>query len=115
MNFTHILIALDSKISPGAFSGERLFSVRLANDENYVGLAPREFCWNEDDVLVGKNEPEKSINGKVAARVVREVDPEQFVVEVPDGTCIAVDKKIINARPTSIEINSIKQGNYIFV
>jgi hypothetical protein len=102
MSFDRQLVALTCKVSPGAFSGERIFKVTLANSEPYEGLAPRQFCWNGQNRLVAENEPQAEINGMVAARVIDSVD-DQMIVEVPDGEIIAVDKTNVKPRPTSIK------------
>ncbi len=102
MNAERSLIALPCKLSPGIFSGERVFEVRLANGETYTSVAPRFFCWNESGVLVGETEPEREIDGMVAARMVEELEDGQAAVEVPDGKVIAVDQAQVKRRPTPI-------------
>lgn len=58
MNNRNRLVAVPCTIAPGAFSGERIFSLTLANGEQYASLAPRFFCWNTEDQLVQENEPD---------------------------------------------------------
>ena len=44
MPFHRTLIAVPCELSLGAFSGERLFTIRLANGETYTSIAPRHKC-----------------------------------------------------------------------
>jgi hypothetical protein len=97
-----ILVAIPCRLAPGAFSGERIFEVRMANGQTYTGVAPRHFCWNARGSLVGEDEPTAEVDGKVAAKVVEEIDDEQTAVEVPDGAVIAVDNGQVQRRPTPI-------------
>jgi hypothetical protein len=107
------LVALPCKLSPGGFSGERIFEVTLADGKPYKSLAPRQFCWNGERLLVAENEPTGEIEGMVAARVVESIDHDQIIVEVPDGAVIAVDKEAVQNRPT--EINPKESASYVSV
>jgi len=102
MNADRSLIALPCKLSPGIFSGERVFEVRLANGETYTSVAPRFFCWNGSGVLVGETEPEREADGMVAAHLIEDLEGGQVAVEVPDGEVIAVDQAQVTRRPTPI-------------
>jgi hypothetical protein len=84
------------------FSSERVFTIRMANGETYKGLAPRFFCWNAQGNLISEDEPTQEVDGKIAARIIDELDAGQFAVEVPDGEVIAVTKDQILPRPTVI-------------
>jgi hypothetical protein len=100
--FNRKLVAVPCKISPGMFSGERVFAVELANGTTYRGIAPRQFCWNAEGRLVAENEPSQEIEGKVAAKLIDELEESQVAVEVPDGEVIAVDASRVGQRPTDI-------------
>ena len=102
MRFSQRLVALSAYIEPGAFSGERLFEVVMANGEKYRSLAPRQFCWNYQEKLLREDEPTAKIEGMIAARIVDYIEGSQVLVEVPDGEIIAVDQESIKSRPTSI-------------
>jgi hypothetical protein len=102
MPMDRALVAIPCKLAPGAFSGERVFEVQLADGSKYTSLAPRQFCWNAAGQLVGEREPSASTDGSIAARIVERVEGNQVQVEVPDGEVIAVDEKQIKARPTLI-------------
>jgi hypothetical protein len=96
------LIAIPCKLNLGVVSGERVFVVRLADGNDYVAIAPRQFCWNERGELVMEEEPADEAEGFVAARLIEQLDETQAAVEVPDGAVIAVDIKCIKPRPTEI-------------
>ncbi len=106
----NFLVALPCKLSPGGFSGERIFEVILADGKSYKSIAPRQFCWNSEGLLVAKDEPTSEIEGMVAARVVESIEDGQIIVEVPDGEVIAVDKCAVQKRPT--EINPMESASY---
>jgi hypothetical protein len=95
-------VALECKLSHGAFSGERVFKVKLADGDSYNSLTPYQFCWNDNGCLVEKNEPTTEISGMVAARIV-DFDDHQVIVEVPDGEIIAVEHDTVKDRPTNIK------------
>lgn len=97
-----VLVALPCKLSPGAFSGERIFDVKMADGHLYTGVAPHHFCWNAKGTIVGEGEPDSEEEGEIAAKVVEQIDDNQIAVEVPDGEVIAVDKDQIRDRPTQI-------------
>jgi hypothetical protein len=101
--FTRRLVALKCKVSPGGFSGERIFEVTLADGKPYRSLAPRQFCWNTDRQIVAEDEPSSEIEGMIAARVVDFIDEDQVLVEVPDSEIIAVDTNNVQERPSNIE------------
>ncbi len=96
------LIAIPCKLSPGAFSGERVIEVRLADGQIYTSLVPRDFCWNAEGKLVGEDEPTTEVDGMVAGRMVDELPDDQVAVEIPDGEVIAVDRSEVKLRPTPI-------------
>lgn len=102
-SFDRQLVALTCKIAPGGFSGERIFEVKLANGDSYSSLAPRQFCWNSQGDLVAEDEPNTEVDGMIAARIVDSIEDNQVIVEVPDGEIIAVDKNMVQERPTSIK------------
>ena len=96
-------IAVPCQLFPGAFSGERVFVVALANGDSYRSGGPREFCWNARGELVGPVQPPaEGEDGFLAARMVEQLDGEQVAVEIPDGEVIAVPRDSIRARPTEI-------------
>ena len=68
--FRKRLVALPVRLLPSAFSGERIFEVKLADGQVYRSVAPRYFCWNSLGRLVGDDEPATSVEGLVAARLM---------------------------------------------
>jgi hypothetical protein len=97
--------AVECTLAPGVFACERFFKVKMANGEDYYGIAQDLYCWNEQGQIVGSREPVGQAPGKVAARIVDVEDlPEgQVAIEVPDGKVIAVGKHQIGPRPTEIK------------
>src|SRR5207244_1812823 len=90
-------------IAPGMFSSERIFKVQLANGETYSGITPRHFCWNDNREPLGEKEPDKEVDGMVAARLIEQRQDGQCIVEVPDGEVLAVDPAVVVwERPTEI-------------
>lgn len=102
MTSDRTLVAIPCSLSPGMFSSERVFEVKLANGDTYKGVSPRHFCWTKDRRIVGDRTPPEAAEGFVAARIVDEPGDDQFAVEVPDGEVLAVWKKDIQQRPTVI-------------
>ena len=96
------LVALPCKLSAGMFSSERVFAVTMANGQVYHGIAPRHFCWNKQGHPLAEHEAAQEVDGKVAAKVVEELEAGQVAVEVPDGEVIAVPKGHVLRRPTEI-------------
>jgi hypothetical protein len=97
------LVAVPCRFSKGVFSSERAFEVILANGETYVGVAPRHYCWNSSGKFLSETEAQdEEVSGLLAARVVEELDGDQFAVEVPDGKVLAVRKRQIKERPTPV-------------
>ncbi|MFI5386964.1 MAG: hypothetical protein ACHQ50_12690 [Fimbriimonadales bacterium] len=84
-------VLLACEISPSSFSGERVFRITLANNTEYVGVAPIDYCRRQDRATVGSNEPAKGtrISGFVEGRVLNNGGPEARVA-LPDGEVITV-------------------------
>lgn len=97
------LIALPAKISLGSFSGERYFTVLVANGEDYCSYAPQYFVW-VDGQLVGDETPARESDGHVAAkfRCFKNEKKTIAIVEVPDGGVIEVLVSSLMERPTPI-------------
>ena len=84
-------VLLACRISPSSFSGERVFRITLANNAEYIGVAPVDYCRRQDQSAVGSNEPVKGkrINGFVEGRVLENGGSEPKVA-LPDGEVITV-------------------------
>lgn len=95
-------IAIACKLMPGMFNSERVFEVKMANGEYYRGVAPAHFCWDENDQLLGEDAVPIEETGKVAARIVDQLDEGLLAVEVPDGEVIAINENKALERPTKI-------------
>jgi hypothetical protein len=96
-------IAIKCRIMRGGFSGERIVTVHCADGSDRKGLAPTHYCWNLEKKPLGINEPNdgNSIEGFVAARQLKEIGNDGFVVEIPDGEMMVVTKSSIIQRPPS--------------
>jgi hypothetical protein len=84
------------------FSSERVFTITLADGKEYRGIAPRDFCWNDNGQLVGEKEPSEEADGWLAVKVIEEQEDGQVIVEVPDGAVLAVPRPAVQRRPTPI-------------
>jgi len=84
-------VLLACQISPSSFSGERVFRINLANNTEYVGVAPVDYCRRQDQSAIGSNQPPqgKRISGFVEGRVVENGGREARVA-LPDGEAITV-------------------------
>ncbi len=78
-------------ISPSSFSGERVFRIDLADNTEYIGVAPVDYCRRQDRSTVRSNEPAKGkrIKGFVEVRVL-ENGGHDAKVALPDGEVITV-------------------------
>ena len=107
-------IAILAQIETGAFSGERLCTVILANGENYSDIVPAHFCWNLD----GEPLTEQTVEaqpGLIAAKFIefvespKDVDYDQLIVSVldvfGDTQIIAVGRSIARPRPLCPVLN----------
>jgi hypothetical protein len=84
-------VLLACRISPSSFSGERVFRITSANNAEYVGVAPVNYCRQKDQSAIGPSEPTKGkrIDGFVEGRVLQNGGGEAKVA-LPDGELIAV-------------------------
>ncbi len=96
------LVAVLCELAPGMFSTECIFSVTMANGDTYRGISPRHFCWNEAGELISEKGIAQEAAGKVAAKILKLLEGNQVIVEVPDGELIAVRADHVQQRPTAI-------------
>jgi hypothetical protein len=84
-------VLLACQISASSFSEERVFRITLANNTEYVGIAPVDYCRRQDQSAIGLNEPPKGkrISGFVEGRVIEDGRREAKVA-LPDGEAITV-------------------------
>jgi hypothetical protein len=92
-------IYLEARISPGAFSGECVFELKLSSGEHYVGLAARNYCRQPDGQPLASGSPKEkqTIKGKIAARLIRNGGDVAYVA-IPDGEAVEVPAGIISPR-----------------
>jgi len=85
-------------IEAGAFSGERVIGVRLVESGKYLGVAPIDYCYTrEGQQLATTTIREKTDNGKLAARLVRDVG-DSALIYMPDGETIEVPAEEVEER-----------------
>jgi hypothetical protein len=96
--------SLECSIQRGAFSDERIVSIPNPGGEAYVGIASRQYCWKENDTPLGETEPNEgeTIEGKVAARVIKANGSGKVLVSIPDGEVIAVRPEQLKRRPQGV-------------
>src|SRR5687768_1038150 len=96
--------ALQGRIAPGAFSGERVFEITLADGQTYRGVAPVHYCWDAEGHTFGPDEPAAPIPGAVACRWLETIEG-QPVVSIPDGEVVRVDQHSIVDRPRETTVD----------
>lgn len=70
----------------GAFSGERVFTVRTIDRGNSVGIADESHCKREDGLPVGEGpDPGETIRGYVEGHVRKPPADGPVLVTLPDG------------------------------
>ena len=86
------LVLVSCKIRRGAFSGERVFQLPMAEDQgDYIGLAPVDHCLDERLDPLGRDQPpaEVDIDGFVEAFLIANGGVEARI-ELPDGEAVRV-------------------------
>jgi hypothetical protein len=86
------LIAVRCRISRGGFSSEFVFHVTMASGVDYVGAAPVEYFFDEQQSPLPPDQPPKGmiLLGFVAARVVEQTNGT-VLVSVPSGEVLRLD------------------------
>lgn len=97
-------IALRCKISRGGFSGECMFRLTLPDGHVYTSAAPRHYCYTSSGRTLRPDQPPpgQTIEGKVAARLLRYEGDDQALVSVPDGEVLVVPVDQISERPQGV-------------
>jgi hypothetical protein len=90
------MVLLACRVSPGGFSGERVFRIPLADGAIHIGTAPVEYCFSESREPIGKGEPKpgQAINGYVEGRIIAN-GGANAEVEMPDGEIVVVNMTTI--------------------
>jgi hypothetical protein len=79
-------------IEAGAFSGERVFRLTLADGQTeYSGVAPAHYCFTKDQQPLGRDQPPQGqrIDGYIEAFLVSN-GGDEAMVEFPDGEAVRV-------------------------
>ena len=105
-------VLLACRISPSSFSGERVFRITLANNAEYIGVAPVDYCRQKNQSAIGPNEPSKGnrIDGFVEGRVLENGGSETKVA-LPDGEVINVPLDRISFVSEPRETNYVPVGS----
>lgn len=100
-------VACPCKIQMGSFSSERFFTVTLADGKSYSSTASYLHFWNPDKQRLGKQEPdaEETIDGFVAASLLRKDKSGLARIEIPDEEIITVEASRIVPRPQEVDTN----------
>lgn len=86
------LVLVKCKFRRGAFSGERVFRLPMAEAPNeYVGIAPVGHCLDQNQVRLGRDQPsvDVEIDGFIEAYLIAN-GGAQARIELPDGEAIRV-------------------------
>lgn len=99
------LVFLACDLSRGAFPNERVFKVGVYDGGEYIGLTPLHYCYRTDGSRLSADEPEAnaSINGKLAARLVRNGNGRADVA-IPDGEIISVPRDALSERSEAVNV-----------
>ena len=84
-------IRLNCNISRGAFSGERVFEIRLASGE-YTGVAPLHYFQKIDggELMASEPPPNNTMAGTLSAKLITMQRGEIAFVAIPDGEAVTV-------------------------
>lgn len=88
------MVLVACSIEPGAFSGERVIRLKLADsDQEFTGIVPLHYCRQSEDTKLGANQPAPGsapIDGFVEAFLISN-GGEGATVELPSGDVVRVD------------------------
>jgi hypothetical protein len=93
-------VAVVCKIRRGAFSDQRIFQIALPTGAEHVGAASVQYFVKKNDRALEASEPPpgKELEGKVAARIVDEVD-NLVITSLPDGEVVTLEKNQLGESP----------------
>jgi hypothetical protein len=93
------MVLVGCTIEAGAFSGERVFRLGLADGEEYSGVAPVHYFRDGETRPLGRNVPPagRSITGYVEGFLVED-GGDQATVELPDGEAHRVPRSQVPFR-----------------
>lgn len=67
--------ALRCRLRAGAFSGEKVYSLTLADGTVWKSLVSAPHCWHQDWRPVAESEPTEEIDALVECKVMMRMDP----------------------------------------
>ena len=105
-------VLLECEIARSGFSGERVFRIRLANQEEHIGITPVDYCRGSDMSMIGPNEPSKGkrIKAFVEGRVL-ENGGDEAKIALPDGEVIKAPRERIQYVSEPKETNYVPVGS----
>ena len=85
------------KIERGGFSSERTFEITLRDGHKLVGTAHVGYLFDENHEPLDDDTPGfgEAIDGFVECRVVRQIDPETIVIDLPSADVARVSPKLL--------------------
>ena len=103
------LVGLPCTIRPGAFSGERIFT--LYGVEDYQSMAPRSSFYTADNALPPGDDAEEAVDGFLIGRLVEPAVPGgASLIVLPDGGAIertpdlSLDEKVPRGRSERVPV-----------
>ena len=87
---------LRCRLTKSAFSGERVFRVTAKQIDEYVGVAPLSYCYDETRNQLRQDQPQNdAMHGHVSAQMISN-GAEWAKVLVPDGESIQVPVDLLS-------------------
>ncbi len=97
-------VALRCRISRSGFSSERVFRVTLASGAEYIGAAPADYFFAEDQHPLPANQPAQRlvrVPGFLTARVLERKSDGALLLSVPSGEVLLVRPDEVFAYPAN--------------
>jgi hypothetical protein len=93
-------VLVTCEISPGAFSGERVFQLLMSDPhDQYVGIASVAYCFDQDKTPLKPGHPPAGsvIDGFIETYLISS-GPDEARVELPDGEAVTVANSLVRYR-----------------
>lgn len=98
-----MVIYIECKIAPGAFSGELVF--RIENGIQHQGLAPRRYFFTSELKQIGADNVLEGTRAYIAGRIINENEDGSMLVSIPDGEVICVNRdKVKPCEPANVPV-----------
>jgi hypothetical protein len=98
------------RIARSGFSSERVFTISLPGQAEYMGASPLAYCYDSRKHPLQEDQPkeQQEVVGHVAARVVK-TEPKRWLISVPSGDVLWVDPTTVTpqtGRPPHVPVES---------